>query len=143
MENEIRKIRKHLREIESILAGLEQAQSNGCMKQQPLFDPTIGVQHVVDAWNELSASHPQSIRKVSTVTSQRVAKLKKRLSEANWPWEKALSKLPIGGIGWQPDFDWLISNHENAHKLAEGKYDWRSSVSRQPKSMKDIFDGPE
>ena len=67
--------------------------------------------------------------KPKALSKARRAKLVTRLKVADWPWKDAITKLPIANTDtftFQPDFDWLIKNDENARKLAEGRYDKRS-----------------
>lgn len=72
-------------------------------------------------------------KKPRSLTPARRSKLRARLKVADWPWREAIDKLPIPNtkrFAWQPDFDWLIENDNNARKIAEGSYD-RASVDVQ------------
>lgn len=101
-------------------------------KERTVLSPAM--QAVVDRWNQSG-----STVKVRKVFGTRARNLSDRLTDSDWPWAEAISKLPIhneGDFDWQPDFDWLIANDFNAYKLAEGKYD------RKAKSTASSGQGP-
>lgn len=85
---------------------------------------------ILEAWNASG-----STSKVRKLTKDRKAKLTQRLHDCDWPWEDAISKLPIPNtdrFSWQPDFDWLIANDRNAYSLAEGKFDKSGKSTSRP-----------
>lgn len=90
-------------------------------------DPTDTVDDVVDAWNAAARRHAV-IPTVRKLTPSRRRKLLVRLRNPDWPWREAIAKLPVPNdkkFDWQPDFDWILKNDENAEKLAGGSYDRR------------------
>ncbi len=78
-------------------------------------------------WNSYVATRPK-LKPVIRLTAKRRKQIATRLRDAAW-WEAfqgAMKNLPLAGDGWQPDFDWLIRNEENAIKVLEGAYEWRN-----------------
>ena len=76
---------------------------------------------VFTAWNE----SPGVTKRARKLTTQRRQKLLLRLKDPDWPWREAIAKLPVANtpkFTWQPTFDWLINNDENALKIVEGNY---------------------
>jgi len=76
----------------------------------------------------------EGVKQIRLLTDDRKKKLRARLRNPAWPWRDALKKLPLAGDGWQPDFDWFISNEGNAFKILEGKYDWRAGKTQSSSS---------
>lgn len=81
------------------------------------------VNELFEAWNST-----EGLPKIRKLTGERRQKALARLRNRDWPWRRALSRLPLPTRSegdWQPDFDWFIKNDTNAEKIIDGKYDWR------------------
>lgn len=78
-------------------------------------------------WNELADR--TAISKVNAITKSRKNKIKKRLQESEFNFEKILkeiSETPFlqgnNNRGWKVSFDWIIKNDDNYIKIIEGNY---------------------
>lgn len=88
------------------------------------------VEEAVDAWNSVASNH-QSLISVRKLSQTKRSKLLTRLKEQDWldDFKLACEKLPLGGDGWQPDFEWMVKNDDHAAKVANGYYEFRNQSS--------------
>jgi hypothetical protein len=97
-------------------------------------------QVVVDLWNSFS-----QLPKVKALTDSRKKKLKSRLSEPAFDYQKAIpmileSDFLLGRTGnWKASFDWFIENETNYLKVLEGNYSKKSGQSK-PTQGQNAFD---
>jgi hypothetical protein len=98
------------------------------------------VQVVVDLWNSFS-----QLPKVKAITDSRKKKIKSRLSETAFDYQKAIpmileSDFLLGKTGkWKASFDWFIENDSNYLKVLEGNYTNKSSQGK-PSQGQNPFD---
>jgi hypothetical protein len=98
------------------------------------------LQSVVDLWNSFS-----QLPKVKALTDSRKKKLKSRLSEPAFDYQKAIpmileSDFLLGRTGnWKASFDWFIENETNYLKVLEGNYS-KQNAKAKPSPGQNAFD---
>jgi hypothetical protein len=98
------------------------------------------LQIVVDLWNSFS-----QLPKVKALTDSRKKKIKSRLSEPAFDYQKAIpmileSDFLLGRTGnWKASFDWFIENETNYLKVLEGNYSKKSGQAK-PSQGQNAFD---
>lgn len=103
--------------------------NNGQAESEPKTHP------LMDVWNEKASQHPGILVTVRKLTPKRAAKIRTRIKDPSFlaTFSTAIRHLPIynhQGFIWQPDFDWIVSNDTNVHKLNDGYYDQRSEEAQ-------------
>lgn len=94
------------------------------------------VKSVVDLWNSFS-----QLPKVKALTDSRKKKIKSRLSETAFDYQKAIpmileSDFLLGKTGkWKASFDWFIENDSNYLKVLEGNYANKPSQAKPSQGL--------
>ncbi len=93
-----------------------------------------------DAWNKCAKN--LKLPRVEKLTDARRAKVRARLAATDWPWREALKRIAKSPFllgendrNWKVNFDWFISNEDNAYKIIEGKYGQQESKDGGPRPL--------
>ncbi len=110
--------------------------------------PSSPSKDLFNLWNE--SVEGTSLSKATKFSSTRQKKCTARLNERSLDeWAaifRRIADTPFlcgqNDRGWKADFDWIISNDDNAAKVLEGKYDRATSTSRPSDNRyNEIFSG--
>lgn len=108
-------------------------------------DTNANYRKVVELWHRCCPSLP----KVITLTDSRKSKVKRRLQEMHYDYDKLeevltrMEHTPFlkgdNDRGWVATFDWLFSNDNNLIKVMEGKYDSNAARNKIDTHINDIW----
>lgn len=103
---------------------------HSCEEKEP--KNKINYELVKENWNNFVKNN--SLPKILNITSSRREKIKKRMSESGFDFQKildeiAVSDLLLGKKGtWSVKFDWIFENDSNYTKILEGNYRNKGAV---------------
>lgn len=87
-------------------------------------------------WNEFAIKY--SLSQINILTDKRIRKLKARLRNKSFDFNKILGLIPKSSFllgqnksGWKVNFDWLIENDDNFIRILEGGYGIKDNDSKK------------
>lgn len=95
-------------------------------------------------WNTFAKDN--NLPTINLMTDKRIRKLKARLKNKNFDFDKLLELIPkssflLGGnkSGWKIDFDWLIENDDHFIRILEGGYGISQKTEEKKYSYEEVL----